>query len=149
MDDRNTIPPEELVPAGAVIMGDDPLPDISLREMWDIALNLKDTQELADAYAGIQNKFFWIEDEIYDHRTGSEGYKKAIAITAAWGELMDYLEEILIQTAKAEGLMREDEEYPHSRAAITPIMEKYGYIDGCLWWIEKEYYVLDDAEKCY
>ena len=50
---------------------------------------------------------------------------------------MSFLEERLIQSAKAEGLMAEAEEYPHSLVAQIPIMEMYGYRDGNGWWVRK------------
>lgn len=129
---RETITVEEDI----IVMAEDPLPDKTIEEMWHVAGNLKSTQELVDAYAVVHNKFWWIEDEIYDYPEGSEGYKNAFDVTEAWGKLMDVLEERLIQTSKTEGLMKEDEEYPHSKAAQIPIMEQYGYWDGRGWWIE-------------
>ena len=119
-------------------MAGDPLPEVSLEEMWDVANNLKGTQELVDAFAGAFNKFWWVEDDVYDFEEGTEEYENACAITDAWAELMDSLEERLIQIAKAEGLMSEDEEHPHSIVALSPIMEKYGYRDGRGWWVKAD-----------
>ena len=129
---RETITVEEDI----IVMAEDPLPDKTIEEMWYAAGNLKSTQDLVDAYAVVHNKFWWIEDEMYDYPQGSEGHEKACVATDAWGELMDHLEERLIQTAKSEGLMEKEEEYPHSKAAQIPIMEQYGYWDGRGWWIE-------------
>ena len=126
---------EEMFKEETVIMGGDPLPEKTIEEMWDIAGNLSSTQELVDAYAGVHNKFWWVEDIVYDYEEGTPGYKKAYANRNAWGDLMDCLEEHLIQTAKAEGLMKEDEKYPRSIVAKLPVMKHYGYRDGNGWWV--------------
>lgn len=138
MQERTWIPVEDFFEEGTVIMAGDPLPEVSLEEMWDVANNLKGTQELVDAFAGAFNKFWWVEDDVYDFEEGTEEYENACAITDAWAELMDSLEERLIQIAKAEGLMSEDEEHPHSIVALSPIMEKYGYRDGRGWWVKAD-----------
>ena len=138
MQERTWIPVEDFFEEGTVIMAGDPLPEVSLEEMWDVANNLKGTQELVDAFAGAFNKFWWVEDDVYDFEEGTEEYENTCAITDAWAELMDSLEERLIQIAKAEGLMSEDEEHPHSIVALSPIMEKYGYRDGRGWWVKAD-----------
>lgn len=137
MQNRTWLYIDEVFKEGTVIMGGDPLPGKTIEEMWDIAKNLRSTQELVDAYAGASNKFFWVADDEYDYEQGTEEHKAARAVTNAWEEHMSFLEERLIQSAKAEGLMAEAEEYPHSLVAQIPIMEMYGYRDGNGWWVRK------------
>lgn len=116
-------------------MAGDPLPEKTIEEMWETASQLKNTQELVDAFTGASNKFWWVEDDVYDYDENTEEYKKACEITKAWKELVDSLGDRLIQAAKAEGLMKIDEEHPRSIVALTPVMEKYGYHDGRGWWV--------------
>ncbi|MDU0940097.1 MAG: ATP-grasp domain-containing protein [Clostridiales bacterium] len=137
MQNRTWIPVEEFFEEGTVIMGGDPLPEVSLEEMSRISASLRNAQELVDSFAGVSNKFWWVEDDVYDFEEGTAEYKLACEITDAWGALMDELEERLIRTAKEEGLMKEDEEHPNSKAALLPIMEKYGYRDINGWWVRK------------
>ena len=102
---RTWLSVEDVFEEGTVIMGRDPLPDKTLEEIRDIVDQITKTQDLVAVFA------------------------------AAWGDLMDSLEERVIQRAKEERLMAEDEEHPYSIVALTPIMEMYGFRDGRGWWV--------------
>ena len=92
MQDRTWISVEDFFEEGAVIMGGDPLTNMSLEEVWAVAKNYNTTQELVAAYAGAHNKFWWVEDEVYDFEEGTEDHKRACEVTDAWEQVMDYLE---------------------------------------------------------
>ena len=111
------------------------LPDISPTEMWRICNHLKITQEIVNAFAAASNEFWWVEDNVYDYEAGTEEYKKACTITDEWKELLDYLEDIVVQRAKEEKLMKRDEKYPRAISSLSPIMEKYGYQNKNGWWV--------------
>ena len=109
------------------------LPDISPKEMWSICSQLKKTQEIVNAFAAALNEFWWVEDNVYDYEEGTEDYKKACTITDEWKELLDYLEDKVVQRAKEEKLMKQDEKYPRAISSLSPIMEKYGYQNKQGW----------------
>lgn len=132
------IPAEDFLEEGAVIIFSDPLPDKTIEEMWDIAKNYSTTQQLVDAYVDAHNKFWWIEDDVYDYEEGSEGYKQARAIADAWGEIMDYLEEQVMICAKEEGLLTARQKNSGTIKQLETFMKKYGYRDGRGWWVEIE-----------
>lgn len=121
---------------GIVIMGSDPLPGMSLEEIWVIAKNYYTTQELVDAYARAHNKFWWLEDDEYDFEEGTEGHKKACVVTDAWQQVMDYLEERIIECAIEEGLFAERQPDSGIVEQLEAFMRKYGYRDGRGWWIK-------------
>ena len=137
MQDRTWIPVEDFLEEGMVIMSGDPLPNRSLEEMWDIARNYSTTQELVDAYAGAHNKFWWVEDDEYDFEEGTEEHIKARAVTDAWGQVMNYLEEQVITCAGKEGLFAERRPDSGLVKQLERFMGKYGYRDGRGWWVKK------------
>ena len=113
----------------------EPLPDISLKEMWSICSQLKKTQKIVNVYAAASNEFWWVEDNVYDYEEDTEEYKKAFRITDEWKELLGYLEGRVVQLAKKEKLMKRDEKYPRAISSLSPIMEKYGYQNKNGWWV--------------
>ena len=106
-----------------------------LEEMWEKANNLQSIQELVDVFVAVHNKFWQFADGEYDYDEGTEDYKKACAITEAWGELMDSLEKKVFEVAKKEGLLAERQENSGTIKQIEDFMKKYGYRDGRGWWI--------------
>ena len=135
MQDLTWISVEDLFEEGTVIMGGDPLPDRSLEDMWVIAKNYSTTQELVDAYAGAHNKFWWVEDDQYDFEEGTEEHIKTRAVTKAWEQVLDYLEERVITCAIEEGLFAERQPNSGFVKQMEAFMEKYGYRDGRGWWV--------------
>ncbi len=135
MQERNWISVEDLVEDGTVIMGGDSLPDKTIEEMWVIAKNYKSTQELVDAYVGAHNKFWFIEDTIYDYEEGTEEYKQTAAVINSWEKLYDYLNDSVVERAMAEGLFATRELNAGLVKQLEGFMSKYGYRDGRGWWI--------------
>lgn len=128
---------KEIVTEDIYVMGEDPFPELTLENVWDFIESAKTSQEIVDAYVVVDNKFWWIAGEIDEREEGTEKFEEDCAIAKTWEEPWNYMKERVIDSAKAEGLMEEDEEYPHSVAALTPIVEKYGYRNSWGWWIEK------------
>lgn len=135
MQDLTWISVEDLFEEGTVIMEGDPLPDRSLEDMWVIAKNYSTTQELVDAYAGAHYKFWWVEDDQYDFEEGTEEHIKTRAVTEAWEQVLNYLEERVITCAIEEGLFAERQPNSGLVKQMEAFMEKYGYRDGRGWWV--------------
>ena len=77
---------------GVVILDGASMKDISIEDMKKIIANIKTTQDLADAYATVNNIWPIKEDEIYDYEEGTKEYEEACSITSAWLELCEKLE---------------------------------------------------------
>ena len=116
-------------------MAGDPLANVSLEEMTAIVKRTQDAQELVDLYVKIHNKFWFIEDDLYDYEKGTPEYNDLAAEIDAWGELMDKVQDELIIRAKNEGLMDREEKHPRAIISMEPFMKKYGYRDGRGWWV--------------
>lgn len=71
---RNWLSVKDAFPEGTVIMGGDPMPDMSLDEMRDVIREISSTQELVDAYVQVHNKFWYIKDDIYDYEEDTDKY---------------------------------------------------------------------------
>ena len=119
-------------------MGREPLSDVTIEEMWDVAKNCKNTQELVTAYARVHNEFWFIEDNIYDYEKGTEEYNKTEAIIDAWEKIMDYLEDKVISCAQEEGLLASRQKRSGVAKQREAFMSKYGYRDGRGWWVKIE-----------
>ncbi len=124
-------------PEGAVIMVGDPYPGMSVEDMQSIIFSIKTTEELIDAYVKVHNKFFYIEDEVYDYEEGTEEYEKICAVVDAWGNMMDNLDKRVMKAAAEEGLLAERQPNSGTVKQLEAFMDKYGYRDGCGWWVKK------------
>ncbi len=126
---------ESSIPPGTVIIMGDPAPDLDIEKARELILKISSEQELADLYADVCNKAFWIEDEEYDYDEGTEEHIKACQISDEWFYEEEILREIIFYILRNEGI-----EIPE-RGFITVLsifMERNGYRDGNGWWIEKE-----------
>lgn len=115
-------------------MGSDPAPDMLPDDVRAKYGSAPDEKHLAEAFALVHNKFYWVEDEIYDYEEGTPEYQAAYDITTAWGELMDYYEKQIFSILKKEGI-----EIPSTGQIkiLVPFMDRNGYLDGNGWWIPK------------
>ncbi len=86
----------------------------------------------------VHNKFWYIEDDVYDYDEYSEEYERVCAVVDAWGDLMDELDKRTIKTASDEGLLAERQPNSGTVKQLEAFMDKYGYRDGCGWWVKKE-----------
>lgn len=123
---------------GTVILVGDPMPDKAVEQMQLDIASISSTQELVDVYVQVHNKFWYIEDDMYDYEEESEEYIRVKEIVEAWGEMMDLLDKKIMVAAKEEGLLAERQ--PNSRTVkqLESFMKKYGYKDGGGWWIKLE-----------
>ncbi len=126
---------EYRIPPGTVILAGDPAPDLNIEKARGIISNISSEQELADIYADVFNKAFWIEDEEYDYDEGTEEHIKACQVTDEWFYEEEKLREIIFTLLRNEGI-----EIPESGqiTVLSIFMERNGYRDGNGWWVEKE-----------
>ena len=121
-----------------VVLGGDPLPDLSLEDMKKIIANIKTTEDLVEAFVIACYKYAFKEDETYDYEEGTEEYEKACAESDAWRDIQDDLVKRCLQIAKSEGLMDESLSDYGWQSKLERFMNKYGYYDGSGWWIKKD-----------
>ena len=88
---------------------------------------------MADAFAISSNKFWWVEDDVYDYEVDTPEHQTACAITDAWGELMDYYKSKIFSILQVEGVVIPE---TGQNAVLKPFMLRNGYIDGNGWWIK-------------
>ena len=127
----------KVITEGAVILDGSSANNISIEDMKQIIADIKTTQDLADAYATVNNIWPIKEDEIYDYEEGTKEYEEACSITSAWLELCEKLEKQAIKVATEEGLIDENMKDAGTFYQLERFMNKYGYYDGSGWWIEK------------
>jgi len=118
-----------------VIMASEPIPDKTPTDVRGYFAERKSERDLADAFAIASNKFWWVEDNVYDYEKGTPEYIAARAITDEWGALMDEYEERIFMILRNEGV-----EIPETGRikVLEPFMKRNGYRDGNGWWIKNK-----------
>jgi hypothetical protein len=118
-----------------LVMGQEPLPNMSAEEVRAFFADKHTQEDLADAFAVASNKFWWVEDNEYDYKEGSPEHKTACSITDAWGNLMDEYKHRIFEILTSEGVI-----IPATAQVevLKPFMARFGYIDGNGWWVKQE-----------
>ena len=116
-----------------VIMTSEPIPNKTPTDVRNYFAERKNEKDLADAYAISHNKFWWVEDDVYDYEEGTPEYEAARVIVDEWGALMDEYEESIFMVLRSEGIT-----IPKSGRinVLNPFMKRNGYFDGNGWWIK-------------
>ena len=120
---------------GIVIMASEPIPNKTPTDVRGYFAERKSERDLADAFAIASNKFWWVEDNVYDYEEGTPEYIAVRAITDEWGALMDEYEERIFMILRNEGV-----EIPETgrNQVLEPFMKRNGYRDGNGWWIKNK-----------
>ncbi len=84
----------------------------------------------------VHNKFWFIEDDIYDYEPGTEDYIRVRTVVDAWGELMDALSDRIKEIMDRDHL-RETTNKGNPHHVYEPFMRKHSYRDGRGWWIQE------------
>lgn len=115
------------------VMAEEPIPNMSAAEVKAYFADKHTEKDLADAFAIVHNKFWWVEDNEYDYEEGTPEHKAACAITDEWGALMDEYEARIFEILRNEGIT-----IPKTGriSVLTPFMARHGYSDGNGWWIK-------------
>ena len=118
-----------------IVLGSDPLPNVTPGEVRTWYLQHHNESGLASAFAASSNKAWWVEDNIYDYEEGTLEHKEACAITDAWFEAMDELEQEILDILRSEGV-----KIPEAGriSVLRPFMERHGFIDRGGWWVRNE-----------
>lgn len=116
------------------VMIEEPLKKVSITRFKSYYKDKNSEQDIADAFALVSNKFFWVADNVDDHREGSKRYIEAVRISDEWAKLMNEYEAKIASILKRDGI-----KVPKYGRNIVykPFMKKYGYVDGNGWWIKE------------
>ncbi len=116
-----------------VIMASEPIPNKTPTDVRNYFAERKTEKDLADVYAISHNKFWWVEDDVYDYEEGTPEYEAARVIVDEWGALMDEYEERIFMVLRSEGIT-----IPKTGRinVLNPFMKRNGYFDGNGWWIK-------------
>jgi len=120
-----------------LILSGDPLPNKTVDEMKEELKNNTTTQELVDAYVNVHNKFWFIEDDLYDYDEGSDEYKRVYDSISQWYQVMKQLDQEIMEKASEEGLLDEMESNSGTTKRLKSFMSRYGYRDASGWWVKK------------
>ena len=117
------------------VMSQEPIPNMSASEVRAYFADKKTEKDLADAFAAVSNKFWWIEDNEYDYEQGSPEHKTACSVTDEWGALMEEYKNKIFKILISEGIS-----IPATGQieVLKPFMARFGYIDGNGWWIKQD-----------
>ena len=135
---KGEITAEKIFPEGTVILAGDPMPDMSIEEMRQIIALISTTQDLVDVYVAVHNKFWFVEDELYDYDKGTEEYERVLSVVSAWDDIMEALDKRIMETAAEEGLLAERQPDSGTVKQLEAFMDKYGYRNGSGWWLKKK-----------
>ncbi len=121
-----------------VIMMSEPFDNVTPNDVreWLKEENYSE-RSLAVALACANNKFWWIEDDLYDYEEDSKEYEEIWEIVDSWEKLMKDVQK------KIYGVLRKKRIYvpkkkQGSLRSLIPFMSRNGYYDGGGWWIEKD-----------
>jgi hypothetical protein len=117
-----------------VLMMSEPIPNKTPTDVRIYFSERETEKDLADAFAIVSNKFWWVEDNVYDYEEGTPEYIAACAITDEWGALMDEYEERIFAILRNEGISIAN----RGQSVLYPFMKRNGYRDGNGWWIKDQ-----------
>lgn len=117
------------------IMAEEPIPNMSTEDVKAYFSDKNTEKDLADAYAIADNKFWWVEDNVYDYEEGSPEYKAACTITEKWGALANEYKNRIFEILTNEGVTVPE---TGQIKVLEPFMARFGYINGNGWWIKQD-----------
>lgn len=111
--------------------GSEPIRDWAPEDVVEWRKRNPGEAELADAYAVVSNKYWWVEDNVYDYAEGSPKHQEACRIADAWGSLYDRLREEIFIILRREGITIPKTGYIET---LKPFMERHGYENESGWY---------------
>ena len=118
-----------------IVMASEPIPNKTPSDVRNFFATRDTEKHLADAFALTSNKFWWVEDNVYDYEEGTPEHAAARDLADEWGALMDEYEEKIFMILRNEGA-----EIPETGRIkiLEPFMKRNGYRDGNGWWIKNK-----------
>ena len=117
-----------------IVMCGEPSPNLTIEKANELFERIETEKDIADLYAEVENKAWWIEDEQYDYDVDTNEYKVAREKTRMWFLLADKLKDMIFNILKSEGISILDK---GQNTVLEPFMKRNGYKNGSGWWIEE------------
>lgn len=117
-----------------MVMATEPEPHFTLENAYELYADANTEQKLADVFAIVENKAWWIEDNEYDFEEGTDEYVAARKRTDNWFGIADRIKHNIFEILRSEGI-----EIPKTRqiTVLEPFMKRNGYRNGNGWWIKE------------
>lgn len=126
---------EELADKKIMVMAKEPAPYLTLEKAYEEYSAANTEQKLADVFAVVENKAWWIEDNEYDFEDGTAEHVAARERTDKWFDIADRIRNAIFEILRSEGI-----EIPKTRqiTVLEPFMKRNGYRNGNGWWIKEQ-----------
>lgn len=118
----------------AFVMCQEPSPDLTIEKANEIFDKIETEKDIANLFAIVYNKAWWIEDEEYEFEEGTEEHRKAVERTDMWFALSDKLRNMIFDILRHEGVEIPDK---GQIVVLEPFMKRNGFRDGQGWWIKE------------
>ena len=116
------------------VMCGEPSPELTIEKANTLFCEIKTEKDIANLFAVVENKAWWIEDEEYDFDEGTEEHRKAVERTDMWFSLADKLKDMIFDILKAEDVEISEK---GQIVVLEPFMKRNGFKDGQGWWIKE------------
>ena len=125
---------EIIINEDTFVMCGESSPNLTIEKANQMFNEIETEKDIADLFAIVENKAWWVEDEEYDFEEGTEGHRKAVERTDMWFALSDRLRNMIFAILKHEGVEIPDK---GQIVVLEPFMKRNGFIDGNGWWIKE------------
>lgn len=122
--------PEEII-----IMAEDPAKNLTIEYAKERSHIVWEESDIAELYANVDNRAWWIADEEDDYEEGTTEYQMARETTDKWFAVEKILREKIFDILRGEGVL-----IPKTGQieVLCPFMERNGYKNCAGWWIKTE-----------
>ena len=122
--------PEEII-----IMAEDPAKNLTIEYAKERSQIVSKEADIAELYANVANRAWWIADEEDDYEEGTTEYQIAREMTDKWFAVEKILREKIFDILRGEGVL-----IPKTGQieVLCPCMERNGYKNCAGWWIKTE-----------
>ena len=114
------------------VMCGDPSPELSIEGAKQAIKCILNETDLASLFASVDNKAWWIEDELYDYEEGTAEYAQIKGTIDHWFSLSDILRKMIFDILRNEGVL-----IPEMKQidVLEPFMRRNGYRNAQGWWL--------------
>ncbi len=114
------------------VMASDPAPNLTLEMAQEMFETIESELDLAVLYTNVENKFWWLEDDIYDYEEGSKEYIELRGTLDSLWTLLQLLKERIFDILRSEGIVVADK---GQVKMVEPFMIRNGFKNANGWWI--------------
>lgn len=113
----------------------EPAPYLTIEKAYEEYSAANTEQKIADVFAIVESKAWWIEDSAYDFEKGTEEYVTVRESINMWFEIAERIKNRIFEILRSEGI-----EIPKTAqiTVLEPFMKRNGYRNGNGWWIKEQ-----------